>query len=524
MPKKAHIFRIFLTFFFVFAFLYQTSPALSATADHVVISEIQIDVITATDEFVELYNPTSSPINMEGWRLTRKTSTGTQSNLVLSISGTIPAHGYFLIAHPNYDGTTTSDLPYSAISNSITGNNSVILYSDAGTTEVDMVHMDDAIIPEGTPIETPEPSTSIERKASNSSTVVSMAIGGSDELLGNGEDTNNSHDDFLARDVPQPQNSSSPTEIPSEEPTTTPTPTPVPTGDPTPTPIPTETPTPTPTVTNSIVISEVQIAGATTTDEFIELYNPTSSSVDMEGWRLTRKTSSGNQSNLVLSISGVIPAHGYFLIAHPNYDGTTTYDLPYSATSNAVSANNSVVLYSDASITVVDKVGMGDAIDVETTATENPATDTSLERKAQSTSTLTSMAPGGVDEFAGNGEDTNNNFNDFLTKDVPQPQNSSSPTESLGEEPTVTPTPSPEPTESPTPTPEPTVTPTPEPTETPVPTPTIEPTPTPSPSPVGKIIGRFMFPGKTTICTLNYKMVQIGFFQAIFPRVICTRN
>lgn len=59
-------------------------------ADHVVISEVQVGGSTANDEFVELYNPTSSPITMSGWRLTKKASTGTKYNLVSSLNGTMP--------------------------------------------------------------------------------------------------------------------------------------------------------------------------------------------------------------------------------------------------------------------------------------------------------------------------------------------------------------------------------------------------------------------------------------------------
>ena len=166
MPKKNKkyiAFTILLTLFFQFYSYIHPSSA-NAVADHVVISEIQIEGVSATDEFVELYNPTSSSVDMEGWRLTRKTSTGTESNLVSSISGIIPAYGFFLIAHPNYDDATVPDLPYSAPSNSITGHNSVILYSDAGITEVDKVGMDMAIDFEGSTTGNPPPSTSTERK------------------------------------------------------------------------------------------------------------------------------------------------------------------------------------------------------------------------------------------------------------------------------------------------------------------------------------------------------------------------
>ena len=522
MFKKAHVLRILLTFFFVFAFLFQTSSVLSATADHIVISEIQLSGTSSSDEFIELYNPTSSSIDLSDYRLVKRTSSGSSDSGIVAFTegDIIEAHGFFLWCNNDVSETLNCD---KSTSSSISDNNSLGLRNGSLDTGylVDSVTLGTVTNPlgEGTFIDVaPEASQSAERKANVNSTSVSMSVGGADEFTGNGEDTNNNYADFVLRAVSKPQHTSSPTEIPGEEPAATPTPTPEPTESPSPTPEPTETPTPTsvptttptPTVTGSIVISEIQIAGATTTDEFIELYNPTSSPVDMEGWRLTKKTSTGSQSNLVSNISGIIPAYGYFLITHPNYDDTTISDLPYSATSNSISTNNSVILYSDAGVTIVDKIGMGDTIDVETVATENPTTDTSIERKAQSTSTTESMNVGGADEFAGNGEDTNNNLNDFLVRDIPQPQNSSSPIEIFGEEPTIAPTP------------EPTITPTPEPTESPAPTP--DPEPEPSPTPSGKIIGRFMFPGRTTICTLNYETVQIGFFQAIFPRVTCIKN
>ena len=173
-----------------------------------------------------------------------------------------------------------------------------------------------------------------------------------------------------------------------------------------------------------VVISEIQVGGGVADDEFVELYNPTTSSVDLSGWRLTRKTAAGTtENNLVASLSGSIPAHGYFLVAHPDYDGAVAEDMVYSATSSAIAANNSVVLYSDAGVTVVDKVGMGTATDVETTATTSPDADTSIERKANSSSTSDSMGTSGVDETAGNGEDTDVNSSDFVGRTTSDPQN-----------------------------------------------------------------------------------------------------
>lgn len=312
-------------------------------------------------------------------------------------------------------------------------------------------------------------------------------------------------------------------------------------------------------VASHIVISEVQIGGDNgVDDEFIELYNPTGSSVDMTGWRLTRKTAGGTQSNLVASISGTIGAHGYFLISHPDYDGSVAADLEYSATTSGLAANNSVTLYSDAGTTLVDLVGMGSAIASESAGTSNPETSGSVERKANSASTAETMTIG-EDQTAGNGEDTDNNSNDFVIRTVSDPQNSSSNTEPIPAtptptetptptlEPSLTPTPTEEPSPTPTATPEPTPTPTLEPTATPTPTstptptptpevtvtptptdvpsitPTVTPTPTvvpsltPTPTPVRNSPFRHFFFN----CKVQYKTIVTKFFTFHFPTFQC---
>lgn len=309
-------------------------------------------------------------------------------------------------------------------------------------------------------------------------------------------------------------------------------------------------------VATHVVISEIQIAGTTANDEFVELYNPTETSVDITGWRLTRKTQAGTtENNLVASLSGTIAAQGYFLIAHPSYDGLTTPDRVYSATSSAIAVNNSVILYSDAGVTTVDMVGLGTAVFSETTGVNNPVSDGSVERKAQSSSTNLSMDIGGIDELAGNGEDSDHNALDFIARSNAQPQNSSSPVEPISS-PTITPTQSPTPTESPTPTPSeeptPTLTPTDEPTtptptesetptitpttsltptpsaaETPTPTlltPTETPTPTLSPTPTSIKNPTITLKGLLFSCSLEYMPIKIFGFTFRMPKIQCATN
>ncbi len=291
---------------------------------------------------------------------------------------------------------------------------------------------------------------------------------------------------------------------------------------------------------NHIVISEIQISGDDVNDEFIELYNPTSDPVDLTGWRLTRKNAGGTQSNLISSFDESIPAFGYYLIAKNEYDGSVTPDRFYSASTSAITANNTIVLYSDSGTTVVDKVGFGSNVaDFETaTYSANPAANGSIERKALASSTDTDMASGGLDESKGNSNDTDNNNADFVTQLTSNPQNSSmsenpnppTPTEEptptptpIESEPTPTsiPTPTMTPSATPTPTEEPTPTPTPiesEPTPTSIPTPTITPTVTPTPF---QLLGTFKFPSRTMTCGWIFKEVNIAGTKFKMPRLVC---
>src|SRR3989338_9216559 len=50
-------------------------------ANHIVISEIQINGANANQDFVELYNPKNTSEDLSGWQINKKTSTGTASSL-----------------------------------------------------------------------------------------------------------------------------------------------------------------------------------------------------------------------------------------------------------------------------------------------------------------------------------------------------------------------------------------------------------------------------------------------------------
>lgn len=250
MKKTVLTFSVYtsiLISFFGFL-LFKTNPVESAIAMNLVISEIKVGATgDANDEFIEIYNPNGTPVNLAGWRVTRMTSTGTESNLIASMSGTIPAHGFFLLTNDESPASDSADLIYAA---SVAPNNTINLYSDAGNTLIDRVGMGIASVFESTPAAQPANNQSIERKANNSSTAESMASG-DDVLEGNGWDTDDNGDDFVLRTSPNPQNSSSqiepqPTASPSATPSATPTASPSASPSATPSATPTATPSPTP--------------------------------------------------------------------------------------------------------------------------------------------------------------------------------------------------------------------------------------------------------------------------------------
>lgn len=178
---------------------------------------------------------------------------------------------------------------------------------------------------------------------------------------------------------------------------------------------------------NHIVISEVQISGATgfSTDEFVELYNPLDSAVDITGWQLIKRTASGAAYSLIEQFeTAQISAHGYYLIAHPTgYKGSTIPDARYS-TNNSISPDNSLELVNPQGI--VDLVGWGKASHFEGEVTSTPGSNKSLERKALAGSTTETMQTDGSDIFRGNGEDSDKNSADFFVRDLSEPQNTNS--------------------------------------------------------------------------------------------------
>jgi hypothetical protein len=181
-----------------------------------------------------------------------------------------------------------------------------------------------------------------------------------------------------------------------------------------------------PPAANHLVISQIQMAGDgpdATRDEFVEIYNPTSSPISLNGGSLQYKTNAGGQTHFVHAFgatAGNVPPHGWFLVAGVGYNGSvpanqTNTAFPLGTTVGSVFLVSDAVTLSGAcstSPTIIDKVGYGTGNCPEGSQVPFPNDNDSILRK-----------PGGS---CGNSVDTNVNSADFLSQIPSTPRNSAS--------------------------------------------------------------------------------------------------
>ncbi|MCE9670187.1 lamin tail domain-containing protein [Myxococcus stipitatus] len=193
---------------------------------------------------------------------------------------------------------------------------------------------------------------------------------------------------------------------------------------------------------NHVVISEFAPQGpGGADDEFVELFNPTSSPVNLAGWQLQYKSSTGPAyRSYTLPAGATIQPRGYYLVASSKYQAagvaadatwpTTAFALSASATGGGhLRIGPPGLSENPGDPSTVDRVGYGSADDAEgASVTPLPVAAGSFERKANASSTSATMQ-GGVDALRGNGHDSDDNASDFILRTQRGPQNTTSATE-----------------------------------------------------------------------------------------------
>ena len=214
-----------------------------------------------------------------------------------------------------------------------------------------------------------------------------------------------------------------------------------------------------------LVVSEVMTGGASASDELIELYNPSTVALPLEGLEIIYVTSTGGTITRKASWAAgaaSLLSGAHLLIANGAGAFAGIADVTY--TNGLAAPGGSVAIRILGAGTAIDAVGWGTATStwMEGGATQTPAAGHSIER-----------LPGGS---GGSGQDTNENSADFVERTAPDPQN----TASL---PIALPTPTASPTQAETPAMTPTSTPTPSASLDPTLTPSASSSPTPTAMP-----------------------------------------
>ncbi len=269
----------------------QKGEPLQANALDIVINEVAWAGTSAdpADEWIELYNPESSAVPLDGWELTD----GGDINIIFSSTDIIPggsSGGYFLLE--STDDTTISDIPANFIySGQLANDNETLTLLDNNSNVIDTANSDTGAWPvlSGSP-----DFFSMERTC--------VLVDGEFAWLNNDGITRNGLDaiSYPINGTPGQPNS---------------------------------------TKDYCLIINEVAWAGtiASPDDEWIEIYNPSEKDIVLDDWRLVAVDSTPdiNFPNVSLPVSEVIIEFGdYILLERREAATNVDSDLIYSGSLN----------------------------------------------------------------------------------------------------------------------------------------------------------------------------------------------
>jgi hypothetical protein len=161
---------------------------------------------------------------------------------------------------------------------------------------------------------------------------------------------------------------------------------------------------------SKILLNEVQTGSLSDAkEEFIEVYNPSDSDLDMNGWNLEYLSASGLTVTPLYSFSGDIPGKSIILLAHEGYyqakaDGF--FGIGDSKSSGLLAQSGGHVRLKDSGGNIIDLIGWGSALNPETETVAAMPAGSSAER---------------LIDCAGQPIDSNDNSSDFALNAMPTP-------------------------------------------------------------------------------------------------------
>ena len=255
------------------------------------ITEIQIETASsASYDFIELYNPATSSINLSGFQLKKRSSTGSESSVRLFPTGSIiSAQNYFLWLNTDF-ASNSPEISADIISTQTLAKNNSIALFDKRDNLIDAVGWGTSTNPFSETASFPQNPGENQSLSRKWSTTTQNYI-----------DTNNNQDDFeIQSPTPGARN-----QIPEPTPEPEPEPEPVP-----------EPPS------LLVMINEIAWAGtrANSADEWIELYNNTTLTIDLTGWVLS--WSHGTTTHSLNFSTSSIAADDFYLLERTASDTT----------------------------------------------------------------------------------------------------------------------------------------------------------------------------------------------------------
>ncbi|GAB6986670.1 ExeM/NucH family extracellular endonuclease [Nocardioides pyridinolyticus] len=170
-----------------------------------------------------------------------------------------------------------------------------------------------------------------------------------------------------------------------------------------------------------LVISEVYggggNSGATYTHDFIELYNPTSAPISVDGMSVQYRSSAGTGAGSVTPLSGSVPPGGHYLVQEAQGAGGTTPLPTPDATGTIAMSGTAFTVWLATGTTALSPTADGAAVRAGIVDLVGVNSNTFETAKAAGTANATSSSRSGAD--------TDNNANDFATG-APSPQSAGS--------------------------------------------------------------------------------------------------
>ncbi len=234
--------------------------ALPTPVEHIVISELQTASMTsASEEFVELYNPLDEAVDITGWRLEYKSATGANWSSKATLSGSVESQGFYLIASTDY----LTDAATAAMASGLAASGGhirlVSLNDQQSEAVVDLLGWGTADLAETAPAPAPAAGRSLVRQ-----------VDADDNFI----DQDNNSTDFVVSDTPDPQ--STPPTVPDEDTN--------------------------PDDLLTLVINELFVDPSSpqtdAEDEFVEIYNPNDEPVDLNDYVLQTGSSLQYQATI----------------------------------------------------------------------------------------------------------------------------------------------------------------------------------------------------------------------------------